>query len=257
MNGEIHGCGADLNVVALAQFAEGFGVDETARLSPLLGIDDVAQREFDVVVRDFHVHVGLDLKTLHHEIALHSLDLPLCALEELLSVLAANAFQNVGEGFHIAGISDGNVDLIPDVAERTRVIEDWSAEDLSVRELNGASAVLVAADPVADLHHACVEEADVDHVTAELVDLDAIAAGVHVSGEDGDAAGDAEQRFAKRDCQAGADQAEKLAFVLEDFCPEPYDCRDGENRNDGVGQPVESVMLFGRGIAGFDNLAAY
>src|SRR5947209_555132 len=204
MNGEIHGGRSNLNVIAFAQLPESLSINKAAGLSPLFGIDDISQCELYIILCHFDIDVGLDLKTLHHEVALHFLDLRLRPFQKLLRVLASDIFQNVGKRLHIAGIGDGNTNFIPDVAEGARVVENWRAKDLRVCELDSASAVLVAADPVADLHHPRIEEANIDHISAEFVDLDAVASRIHMSGKDSDATGDAEQGLAQGDCESSS-----------------------------------------------------
>src|SRR3954469_4484624 len=174
MNGEIHSGRSDLNVIAFAQLSKSFGINKATSFSPLFGVDDIAQCELDIVVGHLHIDIWLNLKALHHEVALHFLDLFLRAFQEFLRVLASHIFQDVGKRLHVTRIGDWNTNFIPDVTESASVVEDWRAKDLSVCELDGASAVLIATDPVADLHHARIEEPDIDHVAAQFVDLDPV-----------------------------------------------------------------------------------
>src|SRR4051794_903419 len=238
MNGQIHGGRSNLNVIAFAQLPKSLSINKAAGFSPLFGIDDIAQCELDVVVRHFDIDVGLYLKTLHHEVTLHFLNLLLRAFQEFLRVLASYAFQDVGKRLYIARIGDRNANFIPDVTKSARVVEDWCAKNLRVCELDSASAVLISADPVADLHHARIEEADIDHISAEFVDLDAVASRIHVSGKDGDATGDAEKRLAQGDCESSSDEPPELALVLEDLRPEGDDRCHREHRDHGVGETI-------------------
>ena len=255
MHGEIHRLRPDFDVFAFPELTESFGVDEAAGLAALLGIDDVAQRHFDVVVSHSDIDIGFQFETRHHEIALHILDLLVRTLQKLACVLSSDRFQDFGDCFHIAGISHRNANLVPDIAEGSRVIEDGSTEDLRVGKLNRASTVLIAADPVANLHHARVEEADVNHIATQFIDLDAIATGVHVAGKNGDASGDAEQWLPQRDRQTSSDKSPELSLKLELTGPNHNQRRDCEYGDGSVHQTIKPVVLFGRDVARLDDLA--
>src|SRR5579871_6027016 len=179
-----------------------------------------------------HVHLRLQLHVRYQKVLLHAPQLLLRPLQEVLGVLVAGVKHDFRRRIQVGLIGHVECNLVPDVLEITRVIEDTGAEDLRVRELQDSPAVLVTVDPVADLQHAGIEEAHVDDVARAVANLNAVTGVVDASGEDRDTSRDAEQRLFEGDSQACADQAEERAVMWNQPAPnESYD--DYADHEDG------------------------
>ncbi len=205
LDSKIHCAGTDLNILALTNLPETFCKNVGAGGAPLLGIDEIPQRELHPIIGDLEEDHRLNFKARHHKDALHFLDLRFGIVHEFARVFAPHSLQHLRRACGVTGIGEGQLNFIPYVSEIAGVIENGSAKHLCVGELDDAAAVLVAANPVPDFHHARIEKADVDNVAAQFINFNAVAHGVHVSKEDGDASGNAQQWFTQSHRQPCSD----------------------------------------------------
>ena len=128
LDSKVHGTGAYLNVLALADLPETFCKDVSAGSAPLLGVDQIPQREFHPIVSDLQKDHRLNFKALHHEDALHFLNLRLRIVHELARVFPAYGLQHFRRALDVTVVGERQLNFIPDIGKIASVIENRSAK---------------------------------------------------------------------------------------------------------------------------------
>lgn len=173
----------------------------------------------------------------------HLLQIMLGILQEFARVLRSDFGEDASGRFHIALVRDGQHDFVPDKGEVLGVVQYRRPENHGIGNQQNAAAVLISAYPRANLEQTSVEESNVDYIACHFLKLDAIAGGVHMAGENGEAPGDAEQWLFKCDGETGADEPDHRSLVLERVGPQDDDDDSSSKGNDGGKELASAILL--------------
>jgi hypothetical protein len=111
-------------------------------------------------------------------------------------------------------------DFVPDVLEALTVVRQHVTYDHSVGDIDNASSALIGLDPITDLHETELKNANVDHVTSKLSDLNTVTDGERASPHNEDPSHQPGDEILQCYGETSSDQTEECGKTAEALQPD-------------------------------------
>ena len=183
-------------------------VEAVARLEAVAGADDVADDDVDTGCGGAHVDRGRGLELAEAVVMGGVLPLLLGKAGVLFGLLedgVVDGFDGLG-GVDAGGNVDG--DLVPHPLAGGGEVEVLAGDGEVVDEGDAAAGGMALVGPVAGFEQGGAEEADLDDLAADAVDLDPVADADAVFAHEDEPAEEGEDEVLKDDGEAGGAEAE-------------------------------------------------
>lgn len=123
------------------------------------------------------------------------------------------------------------------------VVVDRVSKDHRIRDKQDAPAVLISADPSANLEHSRIKESNIDYIASHLLKLDAITGRIHVTGKDRQPACDAKQRLSQSDRNSRSKQPEEGSLLFKGVRPQDHNRQPRRKNNNRAEEFAPAITL--------------
>ena len=138
---------------------------------------EITQNEIDAVAGNGDIDVRSQSSEINMKPPRHALLASSGLFDKFAGNPLGHIFDDFAGFFPIAFISDGDMDFVPNKRVSGRVVEEMVLENKAIGEEHHPPGRLLGADPVANLEHGRAQQADINDVSLDIIDLNPITHG--------------------------------------------------------------------------------